>query len=878
MPNNNTHFPHGSRWLRFDCHLHTRADQEFSYHGDDDRYLSDYVDALEKANISVGIITNHNKFVFDEFKNLRKKARKKQICLLPGVELSIGDGTNHIHTLIVFSDEWLEKGQDHINPFLRIAFEGKIPDQYEQENGCTTLGLLDTIKKLEGYHKDFFLIFAHVEDPSGLWRELGGGRFQEIGKNESFRRRTLGFQKVRTRDERNKVKSWLKGWYPAEVEGSDPKTMDQIGKREQHCYLKLGAFSFKAVKYALSDYGNRVAADPPERYKHSHISSVSFEGGVLDGQTIRFSPELNTLIGIRGSGKSAILEALRYGLNIPFGVKALDTDYKRGLVDHVLGSGGKVTIQAMDQRGQEYEVRRINGELSDVYVDGVLQPGISLRETVIHKPIYFGQKDLSATGDGFEKDLVEKLLGEKLVRIREKIEAQRQRLSERVERWRKLANTTEKKKEYQSKKQDAEFRLRFFKEHGVEEKLQKQVDFEKDAGKCTEIVRFSASYLKALQGFIDQHEDDLRNKRTYTSRQNQAFFAEFFTLYEKLIASFDQIKGLIAEGNQVLIALKEKAGEFANRKDALKEEFATIERALSEELRQSGAQAIRPEEFRELQKIVEQADRMLEALDKQGSQREGLYQEILTEIARLDELWREEFEAIKAELQKVNEGHTALRIEAEFQGDKDALIGFMKDMFRGSRIQESTFATVAEVFPNLRAVYQAGHTELKEKIGATDKTAQKFANHFKDHLPKLITWQIPNRFSIEYQGKELKHHSLGQRASALILFVLAQRENDLFIIDQPEDDLDNQTIYNDVIKLIRQIKPEAQFLFATHNANFPVLGDAEQIIACAYADDSVQVESGSIDCHDLQRKIVDIMEGGEEAFRQRNRRYENWKS
>ncbi|WP_262232418.1 ATP-binding protein, partial [Escherichia coli] len=77
---------------------------------------------------------------------------------------------------------------------------------------------------------------------------------------------------------------------------------------------------------------------------------------------------------------------------------------------------------------------------------------------------------------------------------------------------------------------------------------------------------------------------------------------------------------------------------------------------------------------------------------------------------------------------------------------------------------------------------------------------------------------------IEFRGKPLEQHSLGQRASALMLFVLNQQDNDVVIIDQPEDDLDNQTIYDDVIKIIRAMKPRTQFIFATHNANIPVLG------------------------------------------------------
>jgi len=128
-----------------------------------------------------------------------------------------------------------------------------------------------------------------------------------------------------------------------------------------------------------------------------------------------------------------------------------------------------------------------------------------------------------------------------------------------------------------------------------------------------------------------------------------------------------------------------------------------------------------------------------------------------------------------------------------------------------------------------------------------------------------------------YRGKALQHHSLGQRASALILFVLSQKENDLIIIDQPEDDLDNQTIYEDVISLIREIKPTVQFIFATHNPNIPVLGDAEGVHACSFSDDRVQVESGSVDNHQTQQTIIRIMEGGKEAFNRRKEIYQIWK-
>ncbi|WP_419632134.1 TrlF family AAA-like ATPase [Thiolapillus sp.] len=873
----NEKFPNGGRWLRADFHLHTKADNEFPYSGEENSFISDYVNALNKARIKVGIITNHNKFALDEFKALCKKARKKGIYLLPGVELSVKEGSNGVHMLVVFSDDWISDGRDYINPFIVSEFQGRTPDQYENENACSNNDILTTLKNLHDQNKQFFVVFAHVEQNSGLWKSLDGGLLKKLGQSPIFQQYTLGFQKVRSYNKveqgkpcRTKVKDGLEGWYPAEVEGSDPKAIDQIGKG-QITYLKIGDFTFGAVKYALLDHANRLATEPTT-YKHSHILSVSFDGGVLDGKTVNLSPELNTLIGIRGSGKSSIVEAIRYALDIPFGVKALDTDYKRNLIDHVLGSGGKVTVHAVDSRGQRYEIRRINKEMPDVYIDGILQPGISIRETILHKPIYFGQKDLSATGEGFEKDLVEKLVGEILSEIRSRIEMQRQKVSELVSQLKKLSNTEEKKKEYEDKKRDAEFRLKFYKAHGVEERLQKQVDFDADSRKCTNVISFVQSYLADLDGFVSQYEDDLANQRIYTSKQNKDFFDEFFAVYDKLITSFGQIKNALSEGNIVLTQLKEKASDFEKLKESLKEEFAEIERKLSEQLRQSGAQAIRPDEFRQLRKTVEQTSQLIRALDKQESVRNNLQQELLKELAKLNDLWREEYKAIHAELDKVNSSHSSLEIKAEFKGDKTAFLTFMRDIYRGSRIREATLSHLDE-FSDFGAIYK----ELSKAKGLLGNSAQVFEKYFIENLSALLTWQPPNRFVIEYRGKELKHHSLGQRASALILFVLSQQENDVFIIDQPEDDLDNQTIYEDVIKLIRTLKHKTQFIFATHNANFPVLGDAEQVISCSYSDEAIQVLSGSIDCPKMQQEIVDIMEGGEEAFEQRKRRYEIWK-
>jgi ABC-type lipoprotein export system ATPase subunit len=136
---------------------------------------------------------------------------------------------------------------------------------------------------------------------------------------------------------------------------------------------------------------------------------------------------------------------------------------------------------------------------------------------------------------------------------------------------------------------------------------------------------------------------------------------------------------------------------------------------------------------------------------------------------------------------------------------------------------------------------------------------------------------VPDKYTVFYNGRPLQEHSLGQRASALILFILTLKENDLIIIDQPEDDLDNQTIYTDVISELRKLKEGTQFIFATHNPNIPVLGDCEQVICCTYNNGVISTTEGSIDDTIVQREIVNIMEGGEEAFNQRKMIYELWK-
>lgn len=147
-------FDNGSEILRFDCHLHTVSDKEFKYDGEDDKFISNYVDKLKSEGIGVGVITNHNKFDYEQYKALKKAANKSGIFILPGVELSVKEGASSVHMLVVFSPtEWISNGVDHISRMVGSMFLGI--DDPGNENTCTENDMLTVIHELDKQNKVF---------------------------------------------------------------------------------------------------------------------------------------------------------------------------------------------------------------------------------------------------------------------------------------------------------------------------------------------------------------------------------------------------------------------------------------------------------------------------------------------------------------------------------------------------------------------------------------------------------------------------------------------------------------------------------------------------------------------------------------------------
>jgi ABC-type lipoprotein export system ATPase subunit/prefoldin subunit 5 len=133
------------------------------------------------------------------------------------------------------------------------------------------------------------------------------------------------------------------------------------------------------------------------------------------------------------------------------------------------------------------------------------------------------------------------------------------------------------------------------------------------------------------------------------------------------------------------------------------------------------------------------------------------------------------------------------------------------------------------------------------------------------------------RYVLRMGDKELHELSPGEKGTLLLLFyLLIDRSDTPLIIDQPEHNLDNETIYDLLVPAIREAKQRRQIVVVTHNANIAVVCDADQVI-CASMDKAhghkVVYETGAIEDPKINKRIVEVLEGTMPAFDNRDSKY-----
>ena len=183
----------------------------------------------------------------------------------------------------------------------------------------------------------------------------------------------------------------------------------------------------------------------------------------------------------------------------------------------------------------------------------------------------------------------------------------------------------------------------------------------------------------------------------------------------------------------------------------------------------------------------------------------------------------------------------------------------------------------------LVAVVGEGRDALQGKgWGLTSGVAETLTRMTAAQVYGLEAIDLEDRVSLELnvshtgeQYRALDRLSTGQQCTAILHLLLLDNPDPL-IMDQPEDNLDNAFIAERIVQELRAAKTERQFLFATHNANIPVFGDAEWIGVCSASEDRAEMPAeaqGSIDIPLIRDQVASILEGGKEAFMQRKEKY-----
>lgn len=861
-------FPRGAEWVRADFHLHTIAERDPSrtfpkeFPGATQRRecAEAWVEKLAAAGVRVAVVTNHNMFDAEDYRHHAKLAAKQDILVLPGVELNVFSGSG-VHTLLVFHPDWArkEEGGTSIERFLSGQFPA-VP-----EVGTRTQDALGPcLAKLEQFAKEYFVVFAHVQSSNGLMSELEGNALAETIQQcgRLWSQRVLGLQRVED------VEALRRRWpkevtLPALVEGSDPMGMADVA-REPACFLKIGELSFDAVRFALHDHVERVRSKVPPSGRGPRLASIRFAGGALHGVQFSFSPEMTSLIGSRGSGKSAVIECLRYGLDLPVGE---DDRYKNKLVEVMLANGGELTITGTNIHGQAVDIRRPLGFNPKVYLEGKetkLRP-----QDVFPDVLYFGQKDLGHRGEEGDAEFFGKLFGPASPEERAEEERRRTLVQQAVQEHVSVLRAREKDDEFALEEERLKHELLLYHERGVEQRLQALTSFDTDKRSLTDFTERLRAFREELGLPLPGWQD--------LQAEFPRLQSEVFTVINERLGALSSELGALARDSAALLQrvdalLGKLDGELqaiADKERELQEQFAALQREIN-------APDLDLQQYRQKRSRFEQLGKLRQAASNRTVASRQALDRAISAARSLHELWRTQHHR---ELSSLEERRPtipeSLTLRSEFEADREAFKNFLKAKLKGTGFRETSYDRVVEEFRNGLVLHEQ-RAKIAPVLGAS-ADVQKLEQALAAHLADFLTFRVPARQEILFDGTPIQTLSLGKRATALLTLVMSLESHPIILLDQPEDDLDNETIFKQVVAPLLRRKADRQFIIATHNPNIPVLGDAELVHAChEEAKGTYRQASGSIDSQPTRDSIVKIMEGGELAFQQRQKIYRQW--
>lgn len=862
----------GAKWFRAALQVnpfgyvgHPAPSEKFASEAE---YNSALLDECEAQGISVLAVTDHWKA--STASGLISDAEKRGIVVLPGFEANCSEG---FHLLVIF-----EAGTSL--DFITAAI-GACGVPTNDPHGPGHKSFADVAGEMA--RKGAVVIPAHVNvATSGLLARETGKPLQNIIKSEHIlaigttpSRPLMGDQE----EILGNKNPYLRMHPLVEIYADDVSDPSALSRNGATTWFKMAHPSLRGLHHALRTPQTRVRLASPPPLRGTRFCRISWTGGFLDGLSIPIGPELTALIGGRGTGKSTVIESLRFVLDQPPLGEHARQDHN-SVVEKVLGAGAivRLEMEKYDPTPARYVIQRTVGDPPLVLdVNGTKTQ--QLPSDIVGDFEAFGQHELAelAQDKNLLAGLIRRLGGDFAS------EHRRPELVDKLTKNRAELAETEKQQEVLEADLSAIPRLQEqadkFNETGLGSKLEIQRNINDERAILDELTRRVQSAKESI-GALG--------------------FSSIVTELRTQLPTVDET----TRGNH-LEAAQQSVVDVA---DALESAFKAITQALTTaetklaESRTAWTQAVDPDleaHASTMRELVDQGydpdaylktTSALSALTLRLEERKALalrHQTLLSEREeRLGDLAILDGE-IAAELNKAisatNEvTRRKVLVRPVPNPERSPIKAVIEKYFRTQRTQ--IMAAIDDEKFSVASLVKAirGGTPALLEYGITGAQATNLVGHGEPLLRELeehtVGLAVDVFLNVATDGVELRKLddlSKGQRATALLLLLLGVSTTPL-VIDQPEDDLDNRFVYHGIVQHLRDLKGTRQILVTTHNANVPILGDAELVVVLesdgrrgTTAIDGV----GSLDQPSIGKYAEQILEGGEEAFRARRHLY-----
>jgi hypothetical protein len=348
------------------------------------------------------------------------------------------------------------------------------------------------------------------------------------------------------------------------------------------------------------------------------------------------------------------------------------------------------------------------------------------------------------------------------------------------------------------------------------------------------------------------------------------------TSRERVRRALAHVRSALDELSQAEAEITELGRSASARKIGLEEQARQL-RTQMESLQAGAGNVVR--QGQQLRERKAQLESLCAVSVERSGNLEALVKRRGEALDRLEAIREDRFKARSSAANEINKAlGPKIRLVVTRSGQFDALTSSIADALRGSGLRYGDLAPALAAHVSPRELLEAADISdfglIADAAGISmDRAARVLAQLKEADLGALAT--VPVEDQVEFQlldgsdYKDISELSTGQRCTVVLPLVLRHTER-LLIVDQPEDHIDNAFITDTLIQSILARDPNGQIIFSTHNANIPVLGNADRVVQLGSdGRRGFALAVAALDEPTIVSAITSVMEGGAEAFERR---------